>query len=514
MTVFVACNEEEKLENPPRLFRPIVSGASGGTSITLTWDKYEGTLSYTLDLSESEDISTIIKTVTTEETVYVFDNLEYNTQYYIRVQAFGNNIQSEPIIFAQKTSKLPTKLITPTANDVIDRQIRVTWEEITYDRMGVFIGRELVKTVEVSDAENEEKIKIITDLEPLTTYTVKVYSGEEYLGEMDYKTVSAQVFEGNYVDLRGLSAEEAYDKLTQTYIDELSAQYPDGFTLVLEGGVHYAIPGVLNTSVTTKIVTGLSFFGRAVWEFNGGIGIKAGANVPSITLEGLIVTDHPSAPAASANFGGKYLIDIRSTNADTKIGELNVINCDVRYKRGFLRAQAAVEIEKITVDNCFIDSIGGYGVLNADNDGAIFYNMIIKNTTIAHAEKVLVRNKANGADKLKSVVMENVTSCFAPKGTNYYFDFTSQTITGGITIKNCIFGTGWDTETPNGIRSSCSNFTMDNNFRASDLNWNNAVSDVEALSEATTALFADPAGLDFKVNNTTVAGKIGDPRWW
>jgi len=511
--VFTSCKDEEDLGAAPRLFRPIVSGSVSGTWIILSWDKYDGTEYYKVQMSEFEDFSVIAEDIQIAESTYTFENLQYNTTYYFKVQAFGSGLQSEPITLSQKTSKLPTKLQSPASNDMIDTQIRVKWDEIDYDRMDVYIGKEFVKSVTISSDENADKTKIITDLTPLTTYTVKVYAGDEYKGEMDYKTVAAQAFEGDYVDLRGLSADEAYSKLTQAYFDELAAQYPNGITVVLEGGMEYEIP-TINMSVKTKIVTGLSFLGRAIWRFNGGIGVKPDIYVPSITLEGLIVTDHPSALANSSNFGGKYLLDVRSTTTNNKIDELNIINCDVRYKRGFLRAQSAVEVGKVYIEDCLIDSMGGYGVTNADHNQAYFGQIIVKNSTIAHCEKIFVSTKPSPVDKTSAITVENCTFCYAPKGTGYVFDLNNQNVTGGLTMKNCLFGTGWDTATPNCLRSATTSFTYDKNYRTSDMNWNNAIADVEQITESTEALFAAPGDLNFKITKSDFVNKIGDPRWW
>jgi hypothetical protein len=512
MLLFAAC-KEEKLSDPDRLFRPIVSGNIGGTWITAIWDRYEGSLWYQVEFSEYEDFSVILKDTTVEETSITIDNLEYNTEYFFRIQAFGNNIESRPVVYTTKTGKYPTKLFVPVSNDMIDTQARVRWEDIDYDSVRVFTGKTHVKTVVLTPAENADKVLIITDLAPTTTYTVKAYLAGEYKGEQDYKTAAAQVFEGDYVDLRGLSAESAYSILTQEQFDSWAETYPNGFTVVLEGGMNYEIP-TINMSVSTKIVSGLSFLGPAVWQFNGGIGVNPSTDIGYITLEGLIVTDHPSALRTSANYGARYLIDIRSTNAENKVGEIKVIDCDVRYKRGFLRAQAAIEVEKVTIENCVIDSMGGYGVVNADNSATYIKNVVIKNTTISHSDKILVDTKSIPVDQLNSVLMENVT--IATKGSNYVLDYPDKTIPGGITIKNCLFG-NIDGATPKGMRSASSNITVDECFRASDVQWTNPI-EMETLSETTAGIFVDANSMNFRFKpdftNSKVVGKIGDPRWW
>jgi hypothetical protein len=201
MLMFTACHEDD-LDTPPRLFRPVASGTLGGTWLKMTWERYTGTLSYNLQLSDVADFTNIMEDVSTEEVEYTFEDLQYNTQYYIRIQGIGNGITSAPVTYSGRTSKFPTKLLSPAASDCIDTQIRVKWETESYDSLKVYIGKEYVKTVDLTAEDNEEKVFIIRDLDPTTTYTVHAYREDAYLGEMDYKTVAAQVIEGDYVDLR------------------------------------------------------------------------------------------------------------------------------------------------------------------------------------------------------------------------------------------------------------------------------------------------------------------------
>ncbi|MDR1810209.1 MAG: fibronectin type III domain-containing protein [Prevotella sp.] len=517
MCVFTACDDDD-LGTPDRLFRPVVDQTVSGTWIKLEWERYAGTLSYTLQLSESADFATVLADVSIEETEYTFEGLEYNTQYYIRIRGVGDGIESAPIVYDVKTNKYPTKILSPASNDYIDTQVRMRWEEETYDSMRVFIGKEYVKTVILTTNDNDAKTFIVTDLEPSTTYTVKAYRADNYLGEMDYKTTAAQVFEGDYVDLRLLDDAEAYTTLTQTYFDELAALYPNGVTVVLNGATKYEI-GTINLSASTKFVTGLSFLGGAVMEVKGSFAAASGADLSYVSFDNVIFTDHSEKKRDTANFGGCYLFNFNQANG--KVGDLSVLNCDIRYKRGVLRAQVATEIGKITFDNCLIDSIGGYGLVNADHAQAYFNDIVVKNTTMAHAEKILVATKPDRSTN--AILMENMTVCYAPKGEgNYIIDFNNQAIPGGITIKNCIFGAGWGSSI-RGIRSNTTNILVEKSYRASDATWSlNATSgepyypitDLELLTETTDDLFTAPNEVNFKLKKADFVGKIGDPRWW
>jgi hypothetical protein len=524
MSIFTACDDTNDLGTAPRLFTPIMGGDIGGTWIKATWDRYEGTQTYNLQLADDSLFVNVLENVTISEeqkTEYTFEGLWYNTQYYIRIQGLGaGDIKSYVATYGIKTLKLPTKLQAPASSDCIDTQVKVKWTEVSYDYLQVYLGKELVKTIDLTADDNAEKTVIIQDLEPSTTYTIHAYQGEEYAGEMDYKTAAAQIFEGNYVDLRGLDAAEAYTKLTQSYIDELAALYPDGFTVVLEGGMHYELPS-LNLSTNFNLVTGLSFLGNAILESRGSFNTKSGvASLNSITFENLIFTEHATAtPKGSGNYGGQYICNI---NQPVEIGTLKLIGCDIRYKRGVIRTQAQpVLINTVSIDNCFIDSIGGYGIVNVDINTSSIKDVIVKNSTIAHADVVFVGAKPTPVDAQNSLTLENLTFYYSPNGGTgrYIIDYNGQTLPGGLTIKNCIVGKAGTAI--RGMRSAAANINVDNNFRASDMAWfliaggePEGPIDLTALSETTDKVFADPENLNFKVTNAALVNKVGDPRWW
>jgi hypothetical protein len=42
----------------------------------------------------------------------------------------------------------------------------------------------------------------------------------------------------------------------------------------------------------------------------------------------------------------------------------------------------------------------------------------------------------------------------------------------------------------------------------------NPINDLQLLNEASESIFANPQNVNFKVTNTTLVNKVGDPRWW
>ncbi|MDR2840641.1 MAG: DUF5123 domain-containing protein [Paludibacter sp.] len=515
---FTSC-VEDKLPDPPRLFTPVLNSTVSGTWVKVTWEKYQGTTSYNIAIYDDSIAQTPMQSATIQETEYTFENLDYNTEYFVRIQGFGNAISSKIVQGIIKTNKLPTKMTVPTSSDYLDTEIRVKWTELDYDSLRVFAGKTLIKTIILTAEDNAKKEVIISGLNPSITYTVKCYAGNAYLGEQDYKTAASQKFVGDVIDMRIYEPAEAYSMLKQSFFDDLDIQYPAGYTVVLQGGVHYEFPTVY-LGTNTIITSSLSFDGRAVIDFKGGLGVKPAFSGGKVVLENLIVSDHADAIKTSDNFGGKYLLDLRSTTAATLVDSIIIRNCDVRYKRGFCRAQSAITVNNIVIDNCVIDSMGGYGITNADHAQAYLNNIVVKNSTIAHCEKVFVATKPDVSPN--SLKVENVTFCYAPKGTNYIIDFNAQAVPGGITVKNSVFGLGWDTGEIHGNRSATTAITFDNNFLVADVKWRVVAAtgdpqypiEAETLSDTNAQLFASPANLNFKVTNSKIVNKAGDPRWW
>ncbi|HRZ98166.1 MAG TPA: DUF5123 domain-containing protein [Paludibacter sp.] len=528
---FIGCVDEEPLVQADRLFRPIMKKSIvSGNWLRFEWDRYKGAIGYELELS-TDTFKTIERSDRTDSTAFTYSNLEFDTKYQIRLRSVGDSIvasgdtvRSEYNIIHLATIDYPTYLKTPESSDIIDKSIRVKWNvtSLVYTRFDIMVNKDSVyKSVEITPAENAAGEKIISGLMPTTTYFVKIYDENGYKGKKVVKTVSSQVFEGDVVDLRDFSDEVALNKLTQLYIDSLGTVYPNGFNLVLSGGTKYKVP-TINIPVSVNIVTGLSFKGKAIMAVNGSIGIKAATTVPSIKLEKLFFTEGTDAGKlrTDGNFGGTYLFNLNQ--ADGNVNNILIENCDVKYKRGSFRIQTTATVGLLTISNSVFDSIGGYGIVNLDNAGAMVTDLVLKNSTFAHYDGYLCRNtKSTGQPN--SIKVENITTCYAPASGRYYFELTDRTYPGGIIIKNSIFGSVKDAATTvHGLRSASTNVSVENCFKTSDLVWTIAPGatvptypiETTDLGKTSAEIFADPTKGNFKVTLSSLVNKVGDPRWW
>jgi len=529
--IYTGCTPNEDIQSADRLFRPIVKETVlGMTWAQLSWDKYKGTKQYEIDLS-ADTFKTILRSQRTDSVRITFSNLEFDTNYQVRIRAVGDSIIASGDTIRSlfntlnfKTLDYPTLMLTPTSSDLLDKSIRVKWtlSSMVYNRIDVMVTKDSVyKSVVLTDADNLAGEKIITGLQASKTYIVKIFSNNEYKGKKTFKTVASQIFEGDVVDLRDISDESALNKITQAYIDSLAGVYPNGFNLVLSGGTKYKLP-TINIPVSMNIVTGLSFKGKAIMAVNGSFGIKAATNVGFVKIEKVFFTEGTDVGKlrTDANFGGTYLFNLNQ--ADGNVGSVTVENCEVKYKRGFVRLQTSAKIDLLTISNTIADSIGGYGIVNLDNAASMVTDLVLKNSTFSHFDGYLCRNIKTSASP-NSIYVENITTCYAPASTRYFFELTAGTYPGGVTIKNSIFGSVKDAGTTvHGLRTLSTNVNIDNCFKTSDLVWTVAAGATEPtypipcteLGKTSAEIFADPAKMNFKVTNTALVKKAGDPRWW
>ncbi|MBV5342713.1 DUF5123 domain-containing protein, partial [bacterium] len=295
----------------------------------------------------------------------------------------------------------------------------------------------------------------------------------------------------------------------------------NGFNLIFSGGTKYKVP-TINIPVSVNFVTGLSFKGKAVMVVNGSFGIKASTTVPSIKMEKLFFTEGTDAGKlrTDANFGGTYLFNLNQANGN--VDNVLIENCDIKYKRGNFRIQTTATVGLLTINNSVFDSIGGYGIVNLDNAGAMVTDLVIKNSTFGHYDGYLCRNIKSTAQP-NSIKIENITTCFAPASGRYYLELTDRTYPGGISIKNSIFGSVKDAGTTvHGLRSASTNVSVENCFKTSDLVWTVAVGataptypiETTDLGKTSAEIFANPASGNYRVTLSSLVNKAGDPRWW
>lgn len=541
--ILVTSCDDDALVKADALFRPIVNETTvSGQWIELSWDRYEGADYYDLVLSGKDGLEL---TGEADTTFYRFEGLNYDTDYTIKIRSHSksNGLESKYYVVPTITTlDFPTKLKGVQA---IDNMALVSWGEDTYTNLKLFhvvtpegstVKEEvLVSDYILTDVDLSVKQVIFRELESENDYVVRAYRDGEYLGKKVFSTEAPEAYEGYVIDLRAYSDEESYKIFTQEFVDNLIAEHPDeDITVVLKGGTTYELNTVdiPATSGTFKIVTGLTLEGMAKFAVNGNLGVKSGATVNGIIVDKVFFTEHPSALKTAGNFGGKYLFNLN--RSDAKLGTLNILNSTIKYKRGMLRIQTTASIDNVIMDNCIVDSIGGYGITNADNAGADIRNIKVSNSTFSHCEKLFVSTKP-ASKSVESFKAENCTFVYNMKnGNNYMFDFSNMSFGTDPELKNCIFGPGGNTVTiKNGaqsgsigafsaFRAAKGSIQANGCYGTSDIKWYvadgaqepSSALDLTPTNADVNATFQKAAGSDFTLLVNDLKNVVGDPRWW
>lgn len=553
--LFSSC-VDELLPDADRLFRPILSqdkietGLSADTVpyIKVKWDKYADANEYFVRVIASDGTDSV--SITTDSTACLFKNLKFDKEYNVKIQSKNTTtgLESRDFIISVTTLDFPTRLFSVSTSNVIDTQVRILWAPTdisgvatVYDSLKVFDATTnlLVTAVKVEPNEEISGTKIIRKLSPSTSYRVEAYNNGKYKGKKLFKTTAAENYSGIVVDLRGLTESDSY-KYFSTVTGSLYPNTVDSIvksnanqdiTFVLQGGVTYRLPTLSIPSTTGKVnfVTGLSLNGMASFAVSGNVSTDANNVISEINFSKIFFTDAPleGKRRTDANYAGTYIFNTASTASNYEIGKISFANCNLKYKRGVIRMQTAAKISAVVFDNCIVDSIGGYGITNADNAGASLTSITIRNSTFSNCDKMFVNTKPT---TLPVNTFNIVNSTFVYCGTNkaYMFDFNGCTVTNGINITNCLFGrsgtmaAGVLLDGIYGWRGLTSPVCMDC-YRTSDLKWGLAADLITPLNPlSTTVLTTDTQGSfnapnlsDFRVVSSELKRlKAGDPRWY
>jgi hypothetical protein len=509
LLILAACKKKDNLEQV-RLFRPVTKDAleSQGNWVKASWQPISGAVSYRAEISR-DTFRTILRSVTLDTNVYTFENLDWDKMYQVQVRANApDSVYNSRFsnLGGIKTPKFPTILNTPTASEVTEEAVKVSWvtggAAVTSIKILKWIDSSLVTQVTLTPTDVTNQYRIISGLSANTAYIIYLYSGTSVRGWADF-TTSAPLA-GNLIDLRGITGRPSV-------LADTIAIIPSGSTIILKRGETYVISSALNLSKSMTLLSGSDLLVpvQAVISMPSNFNIVSGATIDSLVFKDVVLR--------GTDYASKYVFNI---NVACNIGKLNFISCRAEYFRGVTRTQAQPAIiGSFLVDNCIIDSVAGYGVLTIDVATSRCDNITIRNSTIYKAEKIVTSRNNSIA-----VTIENCTVNEAPLGNSaYYVDYsTSPTnnVTNGININNCIFGVGKNNAGNAGIRgvraNAATTVTASNNYRTSDqVSLGNDIPSIVTYTKPVAQLFLNAAEGNFKIIDNTFPGRnsSGDPRW-
>lgn len=558
-----SCNDDDDLTKADALFRPVINETDnvkhGLTAdyvpyMIVNWDNYTDANRYVVGIEATDGSDT--RTVETDTTTYRFDDLQYDKEYNITLQAKSTISGLESKAFSLTTTSLdyPTMLSTPAASDIIDIAARIRWAEGTvYDKLEIYkdSNDSLVSTINLTSAQLADLAAIVSNLSPKTTYKVVAYENGAYRGKKRFTTAASESFSGAVIDLR-----DEVDSIAKTYIttDQLAADVAANagkdLTYVLKGGFDYKVSGgtaLPSTANSIKFVTGLTLEGNARFIQSGGFTMASEADINSVSFEKIdFVSDkvnngsNPVETNHEKGWGGRQVFNVNGTKATMK--SLAYRNCSFTGYRAVCRAQTANDaVNNILLEGCLINCIGDQGVITTTNKAADWQNVTLRNCTITNIVMLCDLRSTAGALNFN---IENCTFCYAPLETTSNANTPLLRLGSGnvnVNVKNTLFGPSMKSTDSGGdeiwpyeagsagtimVSGTPNNLVVENSYKTNFI-WTDLGADgevkiypLEGLGELSldeSKLWSNPSkgvfniigsqtGVDFKT--------LGDSRWW
>jgi hypothetical protein len=242
--------------------------------------------------------------------------------------------------------------------------------------------------------------------------------------------------------------------------------------------------------------------------FTSNFEFKAGATIDQIEFNDVYLV--------SDNYTSRYVIN---NGNSANIGRVVFNESRIEIFRGMFRLKDnGTNISELIINNCVVDSIGNYSVININASSKID-NITITNSTIYKVEGVIA-----SASAANLVTVSDCTFNEAPLGNNknLYFDFGTINISNGFNITNCIFGTGKVSGGANTVKDikvgSSTAVGVINSFKTTDhvtIPGGNEFQTLTSANRKSTELWTAPYDGIFVIADATFTGRnsAGDPRW-
>ena len=536
---------DDEVVNLPRLFMPVLSKdlSAKDNTIIVNMANSKAAVAYKVEVSrdtfKTVDFKLKVDTnyVVINSTLLKGDALFWNTNYQVRAQAIASDTTQNSKVSnlgIVKTDKFPSILIAPTSADLLDVMARVRWaiNGTTVAKVKVFAKTDLklatpLATYDVSAADNKAGFTIVKKLKPETNVQIAIYdASDKILGWDNFTTIKQGVdtSQPNVIDLSDSDDPNALATALPNVVE--------GGVIVLKKGAAYT----LSTTVPfTKSVTITSAYGfgdqKTLINTTGGGLIADGSTIEYIRFNNVEIK--------GADIGASYVFNPdRATT--TLLKELTFDNCILSNMRGLLRIRTKMFITNYNIKNSIIYSIGNYGILTADTDGAgaaAIDNITFTNSTFSKINVFLTSRQNSKTVTLESCTF-NELGDVASTAAGHIFNWRGTSaalnnITGGVKIANCIFGQPWNTaNATTNVAIKAKNltsainplgnttFSVSNTYGTSDFAII-AGTEIAGLpsfvyAKKATDLWVSPGtDLNFNFKDAGFAGKrdAGDPRW-
>ena len=493
----------------------------GETTVMFTFGSVPGATSYQIEAStdtitaEEVNPDNIVAEVT--KSPATVDGFKMETTYWTRIRAISPSGNSKWIA-AKKFTTEAINVINSDLTETTMTSVTVRWTGGTaLTKATVEKQEELVREIEPTEEQKAAGEMKITELQPATIYTIKLWNGENRVGMVSVITQSggptgdynitfdpASTMGEQLADVAAKAAEDGNDEYTVTVIipagveamiadkpaegssDEASAlTLPDGMSVTFYGERGNAMDVV-------TIYKSLNLDGRhSVVKFQNLTVTGAGyllnqSNVCAV--DSLIIED-----CKVSGFTGNTFIRTQGGSYE----KTNAIGC--------------LKLANSTFDNCG----KGYGFIHVD--GTIINNIDIDGCTFSNicttGKCFFMQSKY--VQGIESMRIKNSTFYNYCGNAQYFIDFKDKSV-GPETfeLSNCIFGKTADETTNKNVRGTCDVADHTSNCKLLSDCFKVIKGAYKLEDKSSADIFTDPDNGDFTLKTGCGIEKCGDPRWY
>jgi len=538
--IFISCKEELQLKSMPNLFRPINFNVTlNKTIVTIAWAPVDSAVSYTLQISTDSLYKNMIVDTTTTLLSYTKE-LAGETTFYAHIRANARDTSvTKNSFYNRKFSNSDLSFKTPKENlflgfgtsnntgtiysaymtDINTLDVKWTPQaNVTHLILSSADGN-LKDSVVISAAEAKAGEKVVPSLSN-SNWKVRIYNNNILRG------TTYGLIEGDIVISSGGDISAA--------ITNAAA----GQVILLAGGNNYTIGNAEYKFSKNVKIRSASPVNRSVVSMTTLTGttppsstssmmsVVASAALDSLVFENIDFTGFCDNNTASTKIG--YLF---SNKVACNVNTIKFTNCNIHnFGNTPFRLSGGVSqrVSNLYFRGCIINETGYSSVYAIVNSNSADYvdNITFSYCTVYNIKGSLILR--TGAYTMGSI---NISNCSFNQGmqdtgsARYFIDANNMTITSGINIKNCIFGSSGATMGANGIRVTTGTKTITGCYFATDyvddpipapVTSTSIKSKMTPYSGASTSLWNNPVSGDFTLKDAAFPGKgtAGDLRWY
>ncbi|GHT62389.1 hypothetical protein AGMMS50239_15560 [Bacteroidia bacterium] len=432
------------------------------------------------------------------EYLTIFENLNGSTNYSVRMKGMDKNGRASNYVEVSfKTTQEQLFTTMTVSYDWAEFYWPENSEVSDLDVIEEGIGSILTDT-KLTNTEIATGTKRVDGMKLGTRYRAEIYQNGRIRGVFLFKTA-------------GMAGSQAYkltpgEDIAQVLTNLVSSGYPN-ITMEFTPGETYDIGRL-------KIPAGVNSLVFSAPEADE----KPALNLQQVTLTSAMDLFAFENVDITGDIGQNFL------DASLAIEEVSFTGCKLSTMRGIVYIRNnSMQVKNITIDNCIIYNVAGYGIFNIAGSNVTLGDVIMKNTTLIDMQQLLdMRTKAN------SFIIGNCTFYNKDVNISCYLRFDNNAgLPTEFKIENIIMsGSNKDVS---GLMATYSNYTgLTLNFGGSYMTGemfakvgSRKFTDITEYKGTAYDLFVDPDGVSGKRNFSIKPGAgfsgqniAGDPRWF